>query len=76
MEDVPVLVCTEGALAGQAVRVPQGGLGIGRAEENGVVLPDDGVSRYHARLLYDNGSLWLRMSRLTTTGPSSPGSRT
>lgn len=60
MEDVPVLVCTEGALAGEAVQVPQGGLGIGRAEENGVVLPDDGVSRYHARLLYDNGSVWLQ----------------
>ena len=60
MEDVPVLVCTEGSLAGEAVRVPEGGLGIGRAEENGVVLPDDGVSRYHARLLYDNGSVWLQ----------------
>ncbi|MEO0601114.1 MAG: FHA domain-containing protein [Myxococcota bacterium] len=60
MHDVPVLVCTDGALAGQAVRVPEGGLGIGRSDDNGLVLPDDGVSRYHARLLYDNGSLWLQ----------------
>jgi len=60
MEDVPVLVCTDGALAGEALRVTEGGVAIGRAEENGVVLPDDGVSRYHARLLYDNGSVWLQ----------------
>ncbi len=60
MADVPVLVCTAGELAGRHIGVPEGGLGIGRAEENTVVIHDDGVSRYHARLLFDNGSLWLQ----------------
>ncbi len=60
MGDVPVLICTAGQLAGRRVRIPEGGLGIGRSEENGVVIHDEGVSRYHARLLLDNGSLWLQ----------------
>ena len=60
MADVPVLVCTGGTLEGNRVEVPEGGLTIGRSDDNDVVIPDDGVSRYHARLLYDNGSLWLQ----------------
>lgn len=60
MTDVPVLVCTAGALAGLRIRVPEGGLDIGRSDDNHVVVRDDGVSRYHARLLYDNGSLWVQ----------------
>jgi pSer/pThr/pTyr-binding forkhead associated (FHA) protein len=60
MADAPVLVCTGGALKGRAIRVPEGGLDIGRAEDNHIVVKDDGVSRYHARLLYDAGSLWLQ----------------
>jgi len=60
MVDVPVLVCTAGELAGRRIRVPEGGLGIGRSIENTVVIQDEGVSRYHARLLFDNGSLWLQ----------------
>ncbi len=62
MADIPVLVCTAGALAGKRIHVPESGLNIGRAEENEVVIRDDGVSRYHARLLYDNGQLWLQDS--------------
>ena len=58
--DVPVLVCTEGAIEGQRITVPEGGLKIGRADENDVVLDDEGASRFHARLLLDNGSLWLQ----------------
>jgi len=58
--DVPVLVCTAGELAGLRVSVPEGGLGIGRSTDNVVVVHDEGVSRYHARLLFDNGSLWLQ----------------
>lgn len=60
MADIPVLVCTAGALAGRTIKVPEGGLDIGRAESNHMVIRDEGVSRYHARLLYDNGSLWLQ----------------
>lgn len=60
MADVPVLVCTAGRAEGQRIPVPEGGIGIGRSDENTVVIRDDGVSRYHARLLFDNGSLWLQ----------------
>jgi len=60
MADVPVLVCTAGALSGQIFKVPDGGLTLGRADDNHIIVRDDGVSRYHAQLLYDGGSLWLR----------------
>lgn len=60
MADVPVLYCTEGSLKGQRIAVPDGGLDIGRSDDNHVVIGDDGVSRFHARLLFDNGSLWLQ----------------
>ncbi len=60
MADVPILVCTAGALKGRRFVVPEGGLAIGRAPDSGVVITDDGVSRYHARLLYDDGRLWLQ----------------
>jgi pSer/pThr/pTyr-binding forkhead associated (FHA) protein len=60
MADVPVLVCTAGELAGRRIVVPEGGLGVGRSPENAVVVHDEGVSRYHARLLFENGSLWLQ----------------
>jgi len=60
MADMPVLVCTDGSLKGQVVRVPEGGLTLGRAPDNDIVMQGDGVSRYHAQLRYDGGSLWLR----------------
>jgi len=60
MAEVPVLVCTAGALNGQVFFVPDDGLTLGRADDNSIVIRDDGVSRYHAQLLYDGGSLWLR----------------
>lgn len=60
MQDVPVLVCTAGRLKGEIIRVPDGGLSLGRAADNDIVIDGDGVSRYHAELRYDGGSLWLR----------------
>lgn len=61
MAEVPILVCTSGALRGQRFRVPEGGLDLGRAEDNHIHIEDEGVSRFHARLLfnYDSGKLWL-----------------
>lgn len=57
----PALFCTVGGMAGSRIEVPEGGLKLGRAEENHVILKDDdGVSRFHARLLFDNGSLWIQ----------------
>lgn len=60
MADVPVLVCTEGSMKGRVIPVPDGGLTVGRADDNDIVINADGVSRYHARLLYEGGSLWLQ----------------
>lgn len=64
MPEVPILVCTSGALRGKRFRVPEGGLDLGRAEENHIVIVDEGVSRFHARLLYnsESGKLWLEDS--------------
>ena len=61
MPEVPILVCTSGALRGQRFHVPEGGLDLGRSEDNHITIKDDGVSRYHARMLYntDTGKLWL-----------------
>lgn len=60
MADVPVLVVTAGPRQGDVVTVREGGMTIGRAEGNDVVIDHVDVSRFHARLLYDNGSLWVR----------------
>jgi pSer/pThr/pTyr-binding forkhead associated (FHA) protein len=62
MADIPVLVCTAGALKGARIPVPDGGLSIGRADDNDVVLNDEGASRFHTRLLFDNGTLWCQDS--------------
>lgn len=60
MADGPVLVVKEGPLRGRVVHVEEGGLSIGRSPENAIVVEHEDASRFHARLLYDNGSLWLR----------------
>ncbi|MEZ4321205.1 MAG: FHA domain-containing protein [Myxococcota bacterium] len=61
MPEVPILVCTSGKLRGQRFQVPEGGLDLGRSEDNHITIKDDGVSRFHARMLYnvDTGKLWL-----------------
>ena len=61
MADVPVLVCTSGTLAGFSYPIVAGTeLSIGRSEDNDLVLTEDGVSRFHARLHNDEGAIWLR----------------
>ncbi len=60
MADAPILVCTGGTLAGASFPITAAGLSFGRADDNDLVLHDDGVSRYHAHLQYDDGTLWLR----------------
>lgn len=61
MADIPCIVCIEGPLEGQRFDVPEDRpLRIGRAADNDLVIPDEDVSRYHAELLYDIGTLWLR----------------
>lgn len=60
MADNPVLVCISGARKGEVFPIPDGGLSIGRAEDNDIPVVEEGVSRYHVRLLYENGTLWLQ----------------
>jgi pSer/pThr/pTyr-binding forkhead associated (FHA) protein len=61
MSDIPVLTCTDGSLRGSVYAVPEDrGLRIGRADDNDVVIAEEGVSRFHAELIYQNGSLWLQ----------------
>jgi pSer/pThr/pTyr-binding forkhead associated (FHA) protein len=62
LSDIPCLICTEGALKEQRFEVPDDGLNIGRSDENHIVIIDDDVSRFHARIIYDNGALWLQDS--------------
>ena len=42
MADRPVLVCKAGPLRGQIIPVPEGGLEMGRAPDNDLVLDDEG----------------------------------
>lgn len=60
MAEGPVLIGVEGIVEGRAVTVAPGGLDVGRSPANQIVLEDDDVSRFHARILFDNGSLWVR----------------
>jgi pSer/pThr/pTyr-binding forkhead associated (FHA) protein len=60
MSDVPIVVCTAGPLEGLTKVVSESGLKIGRSADNDIILAEDGVSRFHASLEFDNGTLWLR----------------
>ncbi|MCS7273454.1 MAG: FHA domain-containing protein [Fimbriimonadales bacterium] len=51
------LVGLDGALAGQRFTVPPAGLTIGRETDNALVIPDPTVSRHHARIAIENGTL-------------------
>ena len=62
MADVPIVVCTAGVARACRWWSQRQGLKIGRAAENDIVL-EDGVSRFHASLILDNGTLWLRDGR-------------
>jgi pSer/pThr/pTyr-binding forkhead associated (FHA) protein len=56
------LVCTAGPLHGRRFQVRETGLSLGRADDNEIVISDEGVSRYHLRLIWQNGSLWAQDS--------------
>lgn len=51
------LVGLDGALAGQRFSIPPTGLTLGRETDNTLIVPDRSVSRHHARLAYENGTL-------------------
>ena len=61
MADSAVMVCTAGSLVGKRYPIPRdGSVRVGRADDNQVVLRDDGVSRFHAEVLDKEGTLWLQ----------------
>lgn len=55
-----VLVAASGALAGRRWDISAEGLTLGRDDGCAVSLPDDGVSREHARIFVHNSAVWVQ----------------
>lgn len=62
MDQVPQLVATSGPLKGRRFPVTEAGISLGREDTCDVVIPDQNVSREHARLLLHNGTVWVQDS--------------
>lgn len=60
MDHTPQLVAVVGPLKGKRFRVTEDGLLLGREGSCDVVIPDQNVSREHARLLLHNGTVWVQ----------------
>tara|TARA_Y100000385_G_C12982591_1_gene589109 strand:+ start:87 stop:455 length:369 start_codon:yes stop_codon:yes gene_type:complete len=61
--DIPILIGIKGQLLGRTILVDQDQkLSFGRDENNDITIDDDGVSRKHGELSFDNGTLWLQDS--------------
>ncbi len=55
-----VLVATSGGLTGREFALVEArATRVGRAADNDIVVPDEGVSRLHAEFKLDNGTLWV-----------------
>jgi pSer/pThr/pTyr-binding forkhead associated (FHA) protein len=59
-EAVPFLVATVGPIAGKRIPITAAGITLGREPGVDVVIPSDGVSRQHARVLLHNGAVWVQ----------------
>ncbi len=55
-----LLVATAGLARGRTFLVPIDGATVGRHPENAVCLPDERLSREHARIEFREGHFWLR----------------
>lgn len=55
-----MLVATRGPLEGKRYPVSSEGLVLGRAETCDVPIPDQGVSREHARVMLHNAAVWVQ----------------
>ncbi|MBE2199852.1 MAG: FHA domain-containing protein [Anaerolinea sp.] len=55
MDEKPVLIAREGQLNGQRWTIETNEFVIGRGSDCQMVLPERQVSRYHAKILYENG---------------------
>ena len=63
MADIPILIGIKGQLLGRRFLIEQDQtLSFGRDDDNDIILDDDGVSRKHGALSFDNGTLWLQDS--------------
>jgi len=60
MDRSPVLVATKGPLEGARYPVGTDGVTLGRDPECTVILDDPNVSRFHARLVFHNASIWVQ----------------
>lgn len=59
MDDKPVLMISEGELAGQRWTLASDEMLIGRGNDADIVLPERQVSRYHSKILYRDGRYYL-----------------
>jgi hypothetical protein len=57
---VPFLVATAGPIQGKRVPITPEGIILGRETGVDVVIPSEGVSRMHARVLLHNGAVWVQ----------------
>lgn len=55
-----MLIGTAGHFTGHSFEVTQAGLRIGRDPGNELHLPDNDVSRFHARVVLHNGAVWVQ----------------
>ena len=61
MERVPLLVAVAGALKGNRYQVIEGeGIFLGRANDCEVAIPDQEVSRQHAKVTLHNAGIWVQ----------------
>ena len=59
-EAVPFLVATAGPIQGKRFPITGEGITLGREGGVDVVIPSEGVSRQHARVLLHNGAVWVQ----------------
>jgi pSer/pThr/pTyr-binding forkhead associated (FHA) protein len=57
---VPFLVATAGPIQGKRIPITAEGIVLGREAGVDVVIPSEGVSRMHARVLLHNGAVWVQ----------------
>lgn len=59
MNEHPVLIAREGQLAGERWTIDREEFVIGRGSDCQIILPERQVSRYHAKILHENGRYLL-----------------
>jgi len=60
MDRVPLLIAIEGALKGNRYQIVEGdGVYLGRSEVCEVMIPDQEVSRQHAKVTLHNAGIWV-----------------